>query len=96
MANKKINGITIAINADTNGVTAGLKDLTSESISLTKQLKSVESLLKMDPGNTDLIATQQKLLADNVETTRKKLEALKAAQEDVKAAAARGDIGTEE
>ena len=96
MANKKINGITIAINADTNGVTAGLKDLTDESISLTKQLKSVESLLKMDPGNTDLIATQQKLLADNVETTRKKLEALKAAQEDVKAAVSRGDIGTEE
>lgn len=97
MANKKINGITIAINADTNGVTAGLKDLTSESISLTKQLKSVESLLKMDDGNTaENIALKQELLAKNVDTTRKKLEALKAAQEDVKAAVARGDIGTEE
>lgn len=95
-SNKKINGITIAINADTNGVTAGLKDLTSQSISLTKQLKSVEALLNMDPGNTDLIATQQELLAKNVDTTRQKLEALKAAQEDVKAAVSRGDIGTDE
>ena len=94
--NKKINGLTIAINADTSGVTSGLKDLTTQSVSLTKQLKSVESLLKMDPGNTDLIATRQRLLAESVDTTRKRLEALKGAQEDVQAAMERGDIGTDE
>ena len=94
--NKKINGLTIAINADTSGVTSGLKDLTSQSVSLSKQLKSVESLLKMDPGNTDLIATRQRLLAESVDTTRKRLEALKGAQEDVQAAMERGDIGTDE
>ena len=93
---KKITGITIAINADTNGVTAGLKDLTSESISLSKQLKTVESLLDMDPSNAELAATKQELLAKSVETTKKRLEALKAAQQDVQAAVARGDIGTEE
>ena len=98
MATKKINGITIAINADTNGVTAGLKDLTSQSVTLAKQLKSVETLLQ-DPGNTESIALnalKQKLLAESVDTTRKKLEALKAAQEDVQAAMDRGDIGTDE
>lgn len=95
-SNKKINGITIAINADTNGVTSGLKDLTSQSISLTKQLKSVEALLDMDPGNTELLATKQELLAKNVDTTRKRLEALKAAQEDVQKSVASGDIGTDE
>lgn len=96
MATKKINGITIAINADTNGVTAGLKDLTTQSVTLAKQLKSVETLLKMDPGNTEAIALKQKLLAESVDTSRKKLEALKAAQEDVQAAMERGDIGTDE
>lgn len=96
MANKKINGITIAINSDTTGVTSGLKELTTESISLSKQLKSVQALLNMDPGNTEALAMQQDLLAKSIETTRKKLEALKAAQEDVKAAVARGDIGTDE
>lgn len=96
MATKKVNGITIAINADTNGVTAGLKDLTGDSIALSKQLKTVNSLLELDPTNTDLMATQQELLAKSVDTTRKRLEALKGAQEDVKAAVARGDIGTEE
>lgn len=96
MASKKINGITIAIDADTSGVTAGLKDLTTKSISLSKQLKTVDSLLKLDPTNTELLATKQKLLAESVETSRKKLQALKGAQEDVKKAVKNGSIGTDE
>jgi phage-related minor tail protein len=96
MASKKVNGITIAINADTSGVTAGLKDLTTQSVSLTKQLKSVDALLKLDPTNTELLDTKQKLLADSVDTTRKRLEALRGAQEDVKRAVESGSIGTDE
>ena len=96
MAQKKVNGITIAINADTNGVTSGLKELTTQSVSLTKQLKSVDALLKLDPTNTELLDTKQKLLADSVDTTRKRLEALRGAQEDVKKAVERGSIGTDE
>lgn len=96
MAQKRINGLTIAISADTSGVTAGLKDITSESISLSKQLKTVDALLDLDPKNTELLDTKQQLLADSIETTRKKLEALKGAQEDVKKAVASGKIGTEE
>ena len=96
MAQKKVNGITIAINADTNGVTSGLKELTTQSVSLTKQLKSVDALLKLDPTNTELLDTKQKLLADSVDTTRKRLEALRGAQEDVKKAVESGSIGTDE
>lgn len=95
MAKKKIDGITIAINADTKGVTNGLQDLTDKSVSLSKHLKSVEALLKMDPGNTDLMAMHQKLYSDSVETTKKKLEALKAAHEDVKDALEREEIDDE-
>lgn len=96
MAQKKVSGLTIAISADTSGVTAGLKDITSESISLSKQLKTVDGLLKLDPTNTELLDTRQKLLAESIETTRKKLDALKGAQEDVKKAVASGKIGSEE
>ena len=93
---RRVNGITIAINADTKGVTSGLKDLTTESISLSKQLKTVGSLLDMDPGNADLIRQKYELLDKAVETSKRRLEALKGAQSDVEAAFARGDIGTEE
>ena len=92
----RISGITIAINADTSGVTSGLKDLTTDSVELAKQLKSVEQLLKMDPGNTDVLALKQDLLAKAAETSAKKLEALKSAQRDVERAFANGDIGTDE
>lgn len=93
---QKINGITIAINADTSGVTAGLKELTTDSVALSKQLKSVDALLKLDPTNTDLLSERQKLLASSVDTTKKRLEALKAAQEEVKKQVASGKIGTDE
>ena len=92
----KVSGITVAIKADTSGVTAGLKDLTSDSIKLAQQLKSVDALLKMNPESTELQAEQQKILAQNVDATRKKLESLKAAQDDVNRAYERGDIGTEQ
>lgn len=92
----KVSGITVAIKADTSGVTAGLKDLTSDSIKLAQQLKSVDALLNMDPKNTELLAERQKILANNVDTTRQKLESLKAAQDDVTKAYERGDIGTEQ
>lgn len=95
-AKKNVNGITIAIKADTNGVTSGLKELTDQSVTLSKQLKAVDSLLKMNPSDTESLTLKQELLAKSVETTKKRLEALKSAQEDVKAAFSRGDIGTDE
>lgn len=95
-ATKRVNGITIAIKADTNGVTSGLKELTDQSVALSKQLKAVDSLLKMNPSDTESLTLKQELLAKSVETTKKRLEALKSAQEDVKAAFSRGDIGTDE
>ena len=91
-----IKGIEIAISADTSGVTKGLKEVTSESMKTSKNLKSVESLLKLDPGNTELVAQKQKLLAQNIEQTKDKLNKLKAAQDDVKAAFERGEITEEQ
>ena len=66
MSTKKVQGITIAINADTSGVTSGLKELTTESIQLSKQLKSIDSLLELDPENVYLLAQRQELLARSV------------------------------
>lgn len=91
-----IKGIEIAISADTSGVTKGLKEVTSESMKTSKSLKSVESLLKLDPNNTELVAQKQKLLAQNIEQTKDKLSKLKAAQDDVKAAFERGEISQEQ
>lgn len=83
MASTKVRGITIELNADTSGISKGLKTVNSEISSTTKQLKDVERLLKLDPTNTQLLEQKQRLLGDRVEETTKKLDALKAAQEEV-------------
>ena len=96
MANKRINGITIALDADTKGVTSGLKEITSTSKKVGDELKQVERLLKLNPGNTELLAQKQQLLSEQVQNTSEKLKALKAAQADVEAAYQNGDIGAEQ
>lgn len=88
----KINGITIAIGADTSGVTAGLKDITAASVAASKNLKDIDKLLQLDPGNVDLAAERQKVLQDAIDATAKKMQTLEAAQGDVKRAFDSGQI----
>ncbi len=56
------------------------------------QLKDVNKLLKLAPGNTDLMAQKQRLLTQAVSETKEKLDALKLASQQANEALARGDI----
>lgn len=76
----KIRGITIELGGDTSGLSQALKDVNSEINNTQKQLKDVEKLLKLDPKNTELLAQKQKLLGDQIQNTKGKLETLKQAQ----------------
>ena len=76
----KIRGITIELGGDTSGLSKALKDVNSEINDTQKQLKDVEKLLKLDPKNTELLAQKQKLLGDQINNTKGKLETLKQAQ----------------
>lgn len=83
MASTKVRGITIELGADTSGLSKALKSVNTEIRNTQKDLKDVERLLKLDPGNTELLAQKQKLLSDRVEETKTKLDALKKAQESI-------------
>lgn len=96
MANKKIKGITIQLGADTSALDKALKDVDSTSASLNKELGQVNKLLKFDPGNTQLLAQKQKILAESIENSGKKLDALKQAQGEVEKMFKSGDIGEKE
>ena len=96
MASGNIKGITVEIGADTTKLGKALRDVNSESIGLQKELKQVEKLLKFDPGNTELIAQKQQILAQNVDATSKKLETLRKVQAQVDSQFAKGDIGAEQ
>ena len=91
-----IQGITVEIGGDTTKLQTALKGLNGEIKSTQTALKDVEKLLKMDPGNTELLAQKEKLLAQAVDETKQKLETLKTAAEQANTALANGDISQEQ
>lgn len=83
----KIRGITIEIGGDTSKLTQALGNVNSAIRTTQSQLKDVNKLLKLDPGNADLLAQKQRLLGDAISETKNKLETLekasKAAEEQL-------------
>ena len=66
MANR-IMGITVEIGGDTDKLQIALKCVNGQIKSTQQRLKDVDKLLKLDPGNTKLLAQKQKLLAVGLE-----------------------------
>lgn len=75
-----IKGIIVEIGGDTSGLEKALKSANSASAKLSKELRGINSLLKLDPKNTELLAQKQTVLREKIGETTKKLEALKEAQ----------------
>lgn len=92
----RIKGITIEIDGETRGLQKALSSITKESMSVTKELKDVERLLKLNPGNTELIAQKQQLLSKQIEVTSQKLKGLRDAQSQVQQQFDKGEIGEEQ
>ena len=88
MAGSRIKGITVEIGGDTTKLQSALKGVNSEIKNTQSQLKDVEKLLKLDPGNTELLAQKQKLLSSAVSETKEKLATLKTAAEQANQALA--------
>lgn len=78
---KNIQGISIEIGGNTNGLKKALGDVNRQVNSTQRELKEVNKALKLDPKNTELVAQKQKLLSEQVNTTKTKLIALKEAKE---------------
>ena len=55
MANR-IMGVTVEIGGDTTKLQTALKSVKGQIKSTQQQLKDVDKLLKLAPGNTDLLA----------------------------------------
>ena len=95
MANR-IKGITVEIGGDTTKLQTALKGVNTQIKNTQSQLKDVEKLLKLDPGNTELLVQKHKLLGDAVKETKEKLETLKTAAEQANTALANGEISQEQ
>lgn len=88
----KVRGITIELGADTTGISKALSNVNRDIGQTQRELRDVEKLLKLDPGNTELLAQKHRMLGDRVSETKDKLETLKAAQDEITKAYQNGDI----
>lgn len=88
----RIQGITVEIGGDTIKLQTALKGVNTEIRNTQSQLKDVDKLLKLDPGNTELLAQKHRLLGDAVKETKEKLETLKTAAEQAEQALKDGAI----
>ncbi len=88
----RIQGITVEIGGDTTKLSTALSKVNKEIRDTQAQLKDVNKLLKLDPGNAELMAQKQRLLAQAVSETKEKLDALKLAGQQANEALAKGEI----
>ena len=75
-----IKGIIVEIGGDTSGLQKALKQVNSATSNLSKELNSINKMLKFDPKNTELLAQKQAVLSQNIQETTNKLNQLKQAQ----------------
>lgn len=88
----RIQGIIVEIGGDTTKLQNALKGVNGQIKSTQQQLKDVNKLLKLDLGNTELLAQKHKLLGQAVSETKDKLATLKTAAEQANTALAKGEI----
>ena len=93
---RNIKGITVEIGGDTTKLTQALSKVNSEIKSTQAQLKDVNKLLKLDPGNTELITQKHKLLGQAVDETKEKLKQLQEASKQADQALANGTISQDQ
>lgn len=92
----RIQGITVEIGGDTQGLSKALSGVNKEIRTTQSQLKDVERLLKLDPGNTELLRQKYELLNDSIESTEEKLDSLREAEKQVQQQFERGEVSQEQ
>ena len=92
----RIKGITVEIGGDTTKLQTALRNVDRELKSTQAQLRDVNKMLKLDPGNTDLMAQKQRLLGEAVKETKERLETLKTAAQQANEALAKGEISKDQ
>ena len=94
--NQKIRGITIELDGDASGLMKTLSNIGKSLRSTQSQLNDVNKLLKLDPGNMELIAQKQRYLGEMTEQTAEKLEKQKEVLAQLKEQAAKGVDNTDQ
>lgn len=91
-----LKGITVEIGGDTTKLGDAILKARKSASNLSGELRGVESLLKLDPTNTVLLAQKQDILAESIAGAKDKLKMLIAAQESMSKQLSDGKISPEQ
>lgn len=91
-----IKGIIVEIGGDTSGLQKALSKVNSATSSLSKELRGINSLLKLDPKNTELVTQKQQVLSETIKDTENKLKLLHSTYDRAVEAEANGSKISEE
>lgn len=78
-ASSKVKGITIEIGADTSKFGYEMNQIKKEAQLITKDMKSVDEAMKLDPTNIGKAADKLKLLREQADNATKKVDTIRAA-----------------
>ena len=81
-SNKRIAGITIEIGANTTKLTEALKQFDRQLSANKDNLRDIDKLLKLNPGNVTLLTQKQKELQSAIGQTKDRLSQLKSVTQD--------------
>jgi len=93
MAGGRIKGITIEIDGDATGLKKALSDVDRTARQSQNNLRDINKLLKVDPGNTELLTQKYKNLTQSIESTKQRLQTLREAERQMMD---NGQVGTAE
>lgn len=80
---KGLREIDVVIDGKTTPLQKAISKLNADTKGLQSELKGINSLLKFDPKNTELLAQKQTVLSKAIEQTESKLKTLEQAQQQM-------------
>lgn len=86
----KTKGIIVELGGDASGLNKAISSVSKEARDTQSELKKIERLLKMDPGNVTLLKQKQELLNESISKTEDVITALKDAKNRADADMANG------
>lgn len=95
-ASTTIKGITIEIGGNATKLLKSLEDVNKKSRDVQSELKGINSLLKFDPKNTELLKQKYTALNEAIDNTKAKLKKLQDAEANVQKQVQEGEISQEQ
>lgn len=86
----KTKGIIVELGGDASGLNKAISSVSKEARDTQSELKKIERLLKMDPGNVTLLKQKQDLLNESISKTEDVITALRDAKDRADADMANG------